>query len=176
MAERENMNRENNEDTRLVPWWSVLLAVGAFAGWQYIVHFVLVPLDPKPKPLPLVIFWGVMVGFFFAFYMLMIGYVNRDAKRRGMNAGLWTLVMVLLMASGIGFIVYFLLRQPVVLSCPKCAERVEANYNFCPKCDYQLNPTCPECRHAVRASDNFCAHCGHSQESVITERYANLRG
>lgn len=168
----ENMN----EETRLIPWWSVLLAVAAFVCWQVLVHQVMVPLDPRPKPLPLVIFWGVMVGLFFGFYMLMIGYVNRDAKRRGMNAGLWTLIMVLLLVSGIGFIVYFLLRQPVVLGCPKCAERVESNFNFCPKCHFQLNPTCLECRHAVRVGDNFCAHCGHGQESAITERYANLRG
>ncbi|MEO5936434.1 MAG: zinc ribbon domain-containing protein, partial [Terriglobales bacterium] len=80
------------------------------------------------------------------------------------------------MVSGIGFIVYFLLRQPVVLNCPTCTEKVESNFNFCPKCHFQLSPMCPECRHAVRAGDNFCAHCGHSQESVITERYANLRG
>jgi len=170
-----NLNQQN-EDTRLVPWWSVILALCAFVAWQALVHMVLVPLDPRPKPLPLVIFWGVMVGFFFAFYMLMIGYVNRDSKRRGMNSGLWTLIMVLLMASGIGFIVYFLLRQPVVLSCPKCAERIEAGYNFCPQCHFQLNPTCPECRHTVREGDNFCAHCGHSQEPVITERFAKLRG
>lgn len=168
----ENMN----EESRMIPWWSIVLAVAAFVCWQVLVHKVMVPLDPRPKPLPLVIFWGVMVGLFFSFYMLMIGYVNRDAKRRGMSSGLWTLIMVLLMVSGIGFIVYFLLRQPVVLNCPKCAEKVESNFNFCPKCHFQLSPMCPECRHAVRAGDNFCAHCGHSQESVTTERYANLRG
>ena len=165
-----------NEESRLIPWWSVILAIAAFVGWQALVHLVMVPRDPNPKPLPLVIFWGVMVGFFFAFYMLMIGYVNRDAKRRGMNSALWTLIMVLLLASGIGFIVYFLLRQPVVLSCPQCAEKVESAFNFCPKCHFQLNPICTECRHAVRLGDNYCARCGHSQEAVITERYANIRG
>jgi len=172
LRREENMN----EESRMIPWWSVVLAIAAFVCWQWLVHGILVPLDPRPKPLPLVIFWGVMVGLFFGFYMLMIGYVNRDAKRRGMNAGLWTLIMVLLLASGIGFIVYFLLRQPIILSCPQCAEKVENGYNFCPKCHFQLNPVCPECRHAVRAGDNYCAYCGHSQESVITERFANLRG
>lgn len=172
-----NSNQANtNDESRLIPWWSVVMAIGAFACWQWLVHTVLVPLDPRPKPLPLVIFWGVMVGLFFGFYMLMVGYVNRDAKRRGMNSGLWTLIMLLLLVSGIGFIVYFLLRQPVVLSCPKCAEKIESSYNFCPKCHHQLNPMCEECRHAVRAGDTYCAHCGHAQDSVITERYANLRG
>ncbi|HUS19964.1 MAG TPA: zinc ribbon domain-containing protein [Terriglobales bacterium] len=171
-----NPQPSSSEESRLIPWWSVILAIAAFVCWQALVHLVLVPRDPNPKPLPLVIFWGVMVGFFFSFYMLMIGYVNRDAKRRGMNSALWTLIMVLLLASGIGFIVYFLLRQPIVLNCPKCSEQVESSFNFCPKCHFQLNPMCPECRHAVRAADTYCAHCGHSQESVITERYANLRG
>lgn len=165
-----------NDESRLVPWWSVVLAVAAFICWQVLVHRVFVPLDPRPKPLPLVIFWGIMVGLFFGFYMLMIGYVNRDAKRRGMNSGLWTLIMALLLVSGIGFIVYFLLRQPVVQNCPKCDERVESAFNFCPKCHYQLSPTCGDCKHSVRPGDAYCAHCGESLESVVTGRYANLRG
>jgi predicted amidophosphoribosyltransferase len=113
-----------------------------------------------------------MVGFFFAFYMLMIGYVNRDSRRRGMNPTLWTLMMVLLLASGIGFIVYFLLRQPLVVSCPKCAGRVDTDFNYCPKCHFQLKPLCPGCKHAVRIGDAYCAHCGHGLEMAEAQRFA----
>lgn len=148
------------EDTKLIPWWSVLLAVLAFLGWQALVHMVFVPNDPKPKPMAFVVVWGIMVGLFFAFYMIMVGYVNQDARRRGMSASLWTAIMLLLLVSGIGFIVYFLVRQPIVVKCPRCRERVEADFNFCPKCDQQLHPTCQVCKKAVRPGDTFCAHCG----------------
>ena len=47
MAERENMNREN-EDTRLVPWWSVLLAVGAF---NYVFTQTLLATNPQLQAL-----------------------------------------------------------------------------------------------------------------------------
>ena len=148
------------DDTRLVPWWSVVLAVAVFAFWQVITFRVLVPLDPHPKPLPFVIFWSVFIGIFFAFYMLMIGYVNTDARRRGMSPTFWTIIMLFLLASGIGFIVYFLLRQPLVQSCPKCMETVEPDFNYCSRWHYQLNPTCGTCRHGVRLGDIYCGHCG----------------
>jgi len=83
-----------------------------------------------PKPIAFVLFWSVMVGLFMAFYMLMIGYVNRDARRRGMSPAFWTVIMIFLLASGIGFIVYFLLREPLVLNCPKCDEKVDDNFQF----------------------------------------------
>jgi hypothetical protein len=153
------------DDTRLVPWWSVMLAIGAFVGWQFVTFRILVPLDPRPKPFPLMLFWSIFIGVFFAFYMLMIGYVNRDAKRRGMSPTFWTIIMLFLLASGIGFIVYFLLRQPLVQNCPKCMERVESDFNFCPRCHFELNAMCGECHHAVRAGDIYCAHCGSVVEA-----------
>jgi hypothetical protein len=155
--------------TRLVPWWSVVLAVAAFVGWQFITFKIFVPGNPHPRPLPLVIFWSVMVGLFFAFYMLMIGYVNADSRRRGMSPTFWTLIMIFLLASGIGFIVYFLLRQPLVMSCPKCNEHVDEDFNFCPRCNYQLNPTCSACKHGVRPADTFCAHCGNALEMATLD-------
>src|SRR3954451_1451527 len=157
-------NSENDE-TSLVPWWSMLLAVCAFVGWQVITFRIIVPSSNHPKPFAFVLFWSVMVGLFFAFYMLMIGYVNADAKRRGMNPTFWTLIMIFLLASGIGFIVYFLLRQPLVQNCPKCMARVESEFNFCPRCHFELNAMCGECHHAVRACDIYCAHCGSVVEA-----------
>jgi hypothetical protein len=158
-----NTNPENDE-TRLVPWWSMLLAVCAFVGWQVITFKIIIPSSDHPKPLAFVLFWSVMVGLFFAFYMLMIGYVNADAKRRGMSATFWTLIMVFLLVSGIGFIVYFLLRQPLIQNCPKCSEKVEEDFNFCPRCHFQLHSTCDACKHSVRPGDSYCAHCGNPLE------------
>ncbi len=49
----------------------------------------------------------------------MIGYVNADSKRRGMNSLLWTL-LVIFVPKALGFIAYFLLRKPLLIPCPNC--------------------------------------------------------
>ena len=101
------------------------------------------------------------VAFFFAFFIFLVGYVNRDAKRRGMNSGLWTfLVMVLSPAYfAIGFIIYFLMRQPLPYNCPQCATTVDARYNFCPNCKCNLHPSCPQCKQGVVEGDKYCPYC-----------------
>ena len=51
-----------------------------------------------------------MLMIIVALLPLLIGvYVYRDAKRRGMNAALWTLIAILA-PSLIGFIIYLLVR------------------------------------------------------------------
>ncbi|HYK88726.1 MAG TPA: zinc ribbon domain-containing protein, partial [Acidobacteriota bacterium] len=70
------------------------------------------------------------------------------------------IVVILLPAwLGIGFILYFLLREPLPYPCPQCAANVSARFNFCPSCKFNLRPTCPECRREVQLDDRFCPHC-----------------
>ena len=54
----------------------------------------------------------------------MIAYVNRDAKRRGMSSALWTFLVIVLTPAyfAIGFILYFLMRQPLPYACPQCGK------------------------------------------------------
>ncbi len=90
-----------------------------------------------------------------------LGYVYRDAKRRGMNPGLWTL-LVLLLSGGyffIGFIIYLLVREPLPYPCPQCAASVNARFNFCPSCKCNLHPACPQCQREVSDTDKFCPYC-----------------
>ena len=159
-------NRHHYEGTKLIPWWSVVLAVTNFVAIQALIHLVLIPRDPHPKPLYLTTLWGVLLGMFFAFYMLIIGYVTRDSKRRGMFTAMWVLILISLLPSGVGFVVYFLLRQPVVMACPHCKGSVSQDFNFCPSCQYQLNPVCDHCQRALRNGDTYCANCG----SPVSER------
>jgi hypothetical protein len=92
-----------------------------------------------------------------------VAYVNRDAKRRGMNAALWTiLVIILLPAWGfIGFVIYFLMREPLPYPCPECGTAVGARFNFCPNCKCNLHPSCPQCKQEVEETDKFCPNCGN---------------
>jgi hypothetical protein len=100
-------------------------------------------------------------ALFLSSLLFMLGYVFRDAKRRGMNAGLWT-VLVLILSGGyffIGLIIYLLVREPLPYTCPQCAANVNARFNFCPNCKYNLHPACPQCQREVSDTDKFCAYC-----------------
>ena len=100
--------------------------------------------------------WGTAL----ASYMLLIGYISRDVKRRNMSAGVWML-MVLLMPAGIGAVVYFLLRQPVMTRCPSCRTELAHGFHFCPQCQFQMAPVCGKCFRGVHITDVYCVQCGH---------------
>lgn len=101
------------------------------------------------------------VSLFIAALIFLVAYVNRDAKRRGMNSAVWTmLVLVLLPAwTFIGFLIYFLMREPLPYPCPQCSAMVGPRYNFCPNCKCNLHPSCPQCKREVVETDKFCPYC-----------------
>jgi len=146
------------EEVKVIPWWAVGLAIALFAGSQFLMHLVLFRHDPHPAPLAWRIFIGFVAGVALAFFVLLVGYVNRDARRRGMNVTLWTL-LVIFVPDAIGFIIYFLLRQPLRIPCPKCGAVADPAFNFCPRCKFNLHFACPECHRAVQAGDLYCPFC-----------------
>ncbi len=103
-----------------------------------------------------------------AIIVFLVAYVNRDASRRGMSAALWTiLVLILLPAWGfIGFVIYFLMREPMPYPCPQCGNSVGARFNFCPNCKCNLHPSCPQCKRETAESDKFCPHCGNDLKAA----------
>jgi hypothetical protein len=148
-----------SDEMRIIPAWVVLpgLFISALM-WIFIpaLNFH----DPHPMPFPLLLFLLCLGSFLIVALSLLIGYVNRDAKRRGMSPTLWTL-LVMFIPNAIGFIIYFIVREPLVFNCSQCGGTVSARFNFCPKCKYNLHPTCPECKHEVRPDDRFCPFCAH---------------
>ncbi len=146
------------EELKIIPGWAWMLAPLGFLGMQLLFN-VYVPSQRNPPPVGLRIGLGLFLGLLLFFWFLLIGYVNRDSKRRGMSRALWTL-LVIFIPNGIGFIIYFLIRQPLSMPCPHCGTRVEPGFNFCPKCQFNLTPTCPHCSRPVRHGDVFCAYCG----------------
>src|SRR3974390_1493871 len=103
------------------------------------------------------------VAFFTSACLFMFGYVYRDAKRRGMNPALWTIV-VLILSPGygiLGLIIYLLIREPLPYPCPQCVTSVSARYNFCPNCKTNLHPACAHCPREVTDTDKFCPYCGN---------------
>jgi hypothetical protein len=144
---------------KIVPNWSIALAILLFVAVQYIFHEVL-PHD-KHSLLPMRLLMGYSWGTIVGSYVLLVGYVSLDVKRRGMAAGLWML-MVLVMPVGIGAVIYFLLRQPLVAACPHCGSEIMASYYFCSRCQFQTAPACKRCFNGVKMTDAYCINCGHN--------------
>jgi hypothetical protein len=106
-----------------------------------------------------------------ASYVLLVGYVSRDVKRRNMSAPLWMMIVVVANPGFIGAVVYFLLRQPISIRCPNCTTELTAGVHFCPQCRFQVAPVCGQCFRGVRITDAFCPQCGHD----VTEDHVPAR-
>jgi hypothetical protein len=141
----------------MVPVWSIILAVLVFAGWLYFSYYAQ-PRHHGPQPIRLLM--AYMTGAVLASYLLLIGYVSRDVKRRNMPALLWMLIVVV-MPGGIGAVVYFLLRQPIMVRCPNCNTELTSSVHFCPQCRFQVAPVCGQCFRGVQITDAYCPQCGH---------------
>ncbi len=61
----------------------------------------------------------------------MVGYVSKDAPRRAMSSRFWMLICFV-MPGGIGAVLYFLLRAPLVSRCPACSTHVQNDFHFLP--------------------------------------------
>jgi hypothetical protein len=146
--------------------WTVAAAIGIVvveSVWSFVVpHFAHGDLPPRP--------WYDLLGAVGALLMaatiLLTGYIYADSKRRGMNAVLWT-VLVLLTPKPIGFIAYFLLRSPMLAPCPKCSARVGKDFTYCPKCGYAITPSCEGCGRAIRSDFVCCPYCGKTVNAAV---------
>lgn len=96
----------------------------------------------------------------FACIPALIGiYVYRDAKNRGMNAALWTLIAVLTPVL-VGFIIYLLVRGSYFdMQCPNCGTAVMEQYISCPNCGTRLRAVCPDCSFPVETEWKVCPRC-----------------
>ncbi len=146
----------------LIPGIGWLAAVLVMAFWFLVpMPWILGTVEPKPGEPPVELLAGVLVfsGLLLGVWVLMVGYVNADSKRRQMNRLLWTL-LVIFIPNAIGFIVYFLLRKPIAHPCPKCRAPLLPEFVFCPACGLELAQKCPGCHKAVERGWVTCAFCG----------------
>ncbi|MFI4982611.1 MAG: zinc ribbon domain-containing protein [Nevskiales bacterium] len=111
-------------------------------------------------PWPIKFIVPILVPLLLAGYTLLIGYVNGDARRRGMRYVMWTLLAIFL-ANGIGIILYFILRDPLLVYCPRCGAGVQPSHAFCPRCGAGVQPACRACHRTVQTGWTHCAWCGN---------------
>lgn len=107
--------------------------------------------------------FALLIPLFLAAWVLLIGYVNGDARRRGMRYVMWTLLAIFI-PNAIGVILYFLMRDPLPFPCPACGKQVGGAFTFCPHCGANLARACPKCKRAVERSWANCAYCGTKLE------------
>jgi hypothetical protein len=163
------------DEFRIVPRWLIVAIIVLFIAAQ--AGFLIANLgfhtmsNPSGEPFPfpnnallsaLSVAGLITAGAIpLSAFLLLVGYVNRDAKRRGMNPALWTL-LVLVLSPGwlaLGFFIYFLMREPLPYNCPQCSATVGARFNYCPNCKCNLRPSCPQCKREVGEVDKFCPYC-----------------
>ena len=153
------MNRFK-EEMRVIPLAAWVIAVLSYVGFVVLAWKVMIPHDPNLSGWPV---WGAAIfaggiPLFLAAFILLVGYVNGDARRRGMRYVLWTLLAIFI-PNAIGIILYFILRDPPLTKC-QCGSIVRSGFTFCTTCGAALTRICPDCRHAVKPSWAHCPNCG----------------
>jgi RNA polymerase subunit RPABC4/transcription elongation factor Spt4 len=142
----------------IVPVWAWILAAAGFVFMQVLCN-VMLPREHNAPPPYMCVLLGLLAGAVTACYLLLIGYITRDSRRRGMSPVLWTSVAILV-PNALGMILYFVLRKPICSACPRCGSVVQMGFNFCPHCSHKLSPSCPKCQHIVTTTDVYCPYCG----------------
>ena len=146
------------DEVRIISPWAFFIAllgfVAAAVGLAVAAH-----ADKNHPSMAVMVAFGIVAGTALAGYILLIGYVNRDAGRRGMSRVLWTLLAIFI-PNALGIVLYFILRKPRILNCPQCGALVEPGFGFCPRCRHRLSPVCPQCQRGVHVGDKFCPYCG----------------
>jgi hypothetical protein len=165
---------EMRDGLRLVPGWAIALAICALVVTPLIIGGVAFRREANPPPVLVQMFIGVMAGGIMAFLVLMIGYVSRDSRRRGMNPLLWTLI-VIFVPNAIGFIIYFLSRKPLQVPCNQCGHLSSAGFTFCPNCSAALQPSCPQCKKPVQPGFRFCPSCSAPLSQTAPENFVSTQ-
>ena len=158
---RWRMAHENTrfaDEFRIIPRSLKIVAIALFIAGQVVAQAAYIFFADKGDPLIAYLGGAAAATLVLGFLLLLFGYINRDAKRRGMNPTLWTLIAIFVPYC-IGLVIYFLMREPLPYNCPGCGAVVNARFNFCPDCKHNLRPSCPQCKREVRGEDKYCPYC-----------------
>jgi hypothetical protein len=82
---------------------------------------------------------ALAVGVVIAIWLLCLGFVFADARRRDMRAAGWTLV-AMLMPNLLGFLLYFVMRRPLAAPCVSCNRAIPVDQPFCSWCGSSRAP------------------------------------
>jgi RNA polymerase subunit RPABC4/transcription elongation factor Spt4 len=156
-----------SDEIRIIPRTAWVIALVAYGCLSSVLMFVAMPQDPKLSHWPLVgqITFSFGIPLTLLVSILLIGYVNADARRRGMRYVMWTLLAIFL-PNMLGIILYFVLRDPMPVRCAECGRLAGPGFAFCPQCGAQLSQACPSCKRPVDPTWQRCAYCGVALKPV----------
>jgi hypothetical protein len=149
------------EELRVIPIPAWVIATLTAVCMEFMLMLLAVPDDPKVRNWPFSAQFALstFAALVLAAYILLVGYVSGDAKRRGMRRLLWTLIAIFV-PNAIGIILYFFMRDPVMATCPRCATPVKSTFAYCHQCGTEIARACPNCRRPVEHNWKACAYCG----------------
>ncbi|HVS75077.1 MAG TPA: zinc ribbon domain-containing protein [Candidatus Acidoferrales bacterium] len=145
----------------VIPKTAKIIGIVATVGCGLVLRFAALATDPEMASWEgwqknLLSFTIALVAFF---YILLIGYVYGDAKRRYMRYAMWTWIAAL-MPYAIGAIIYFAIRDPLPPSCPSCQTPARPGFAYCTKCGAPLKRSCEGCARMTEPDWVNCAYCG----------------
>jgi FtsH-binding integral membrane protein len=94
------------------------------------------------------LFFGILI----AAWIVCLGFVFADARQRAMRPVLWFLVAALF-PHLLGFLLYFVLRQPIASTCAHCGQRIPLQQPFCSWCG---NPQTRDISGGARMAVDLC--------------------
>lgn len=117
---------------KAVQIWSLVIAgcavlIGLGAGYHEAQQ------GPGLRAMSIYASAGLFGGMVIAAWLLCLGFVFADARRRGMRPFLWVLVATLF-PHLLGFLLYFVMRQPIGSTCSHCGRTIPLNQRFCSWC------------------------------------------
>ncbi|MDP9146828.1 MAG: zinc ribbon domain-containing protein [Acidobacteriota bacterium] len=173
-VKNETSTRFRDEVDIISPVAYVFAAIGFLVVWGAVVFATLHDKSHNPfYTLPVLVPLGLLAGTAIACYILLIGYINGDAGRRGMSRLAWTLLAIFV-PNALGIVLYFVLRKPRMPCCPQCNAFVDPGFGYCPRCRYRLMPVCPQCQRSVHDGDKFCPYCGSDLTTSVSPLSAAL--
>jgi hypothetical protein len=152
---------------RVIPSVAYVIA-GIVSVLGYVVmRFLAIPSSPESAHWPQggKILLSLLAPVVVAVYVLLIGYIYGDSKRRGMRSWLWVLLAIFI-PNAIGIILYFILRDPMPFHCAGCGSLVKSTFTFCPNCSASLRPTCPQCGRGMERGWRHCPNCGAAAPAI----------
>lgn len=161
------MNERNRfeEEMSIIPMGWTITAILFASGIMFLMEGI---VPRHHHALPHAPWWSIIAtvaALLAAATILLTGYIWADAKRRGMNALLWV-ILIILIPKPIGFIAYFLLRKPMLQPCPNCHAALQPGFRFCPHCRYVVGPTCMHCGRAIELDYKVCPYCGQAVQQT----------
>ncbi len=93
-------------------------------------------------------------------HIILAIFVYRDAKKRGLNTKLWTL-LTLVVPNFFGVIMYFIVRTQTSSKkvCHQCHHNINHDDLYCPKCGANQMETCNRCDQPLHETWIVCPKC-----------------